>query len=371
MNQKFLLLSIPLFFLMSCKDDDDTPVQEEIRSEVPAFFSAGSTVTPNFIKISGSLDRVSEPQDLDFHPTRDNELWVINKGTNSTGGSTVTFTDVGLSSQSAEWRRDGNAWHFMALPSAISFSKTNENFGTSANILDANRQGGSFTGPSLWSSDMDIYAKDPGPGLNGSHLDMLHGSPYCMGIESDEDNAFWVYDSYNGHICWYDFAADHGPGHSNHDDGVIYRYDELVLGRDDSGIPSHIVEDDVTATLFICDPVNSRVLWMNTLSGSIDQSLPLVNERLASHQKMKNVEWGVFAEVNLNKPCGIEVIGDIVYVSDNSTGEIIAYHKETKQELARVDTGEEGIMGIKADSNGVLHYVNAENNGVYKVVPQS
>jgi hypothetical protein len=191
-----------------------------------------------------------------------------------------------------------------------------------------------------------------------------------MGIESDEDNAFWVYDSYNGHICWYDFADDHGPGHSNHDDGVIYRYEEMVLTRDASGIPSHIVEDDVSGILFVCDPSNSRVLWMNTLSGSIDQSLPLVNERLASHQKMKNVEWGVFSDVNLDKPCGIEVIGDILYVSDNATGEIIAFHKETKEELARINTGDSGIMGLKADKNGVLFYVNADENLVSKVVPK-
>ena len=78
-------------------------------------------------------------------------------------------------------------------------------------LLDANRQGGTFAGPSLWNSDMNVYAIDPGSDangdrLNGSHLDMLHGSPYSMRIES----AFWVFDGYNGHIAWYNFAADHG-----------------------------------------------------------------------------------------------------------------------------------------------------------------
>ena len=125
------------------------------------------------------------------------------------GGNTVTLTNVGLPGQNADRRVDGNAYHFMAHPSAMSFSKDNGNWASTAEILNANRRGTNFTGPSLWSSNMNIYARPSGG--NGSHLDMLHGSPYCMGIESDHDNAFWVFDSYNNCICYYDFAADHGP----------------------------------------------------------------------------------------------------------------------------------------------------------------
>ncbi|MFT7230336.1 MAG: hypothetical protein ACI9GO_000803 [Bacteroidia bacterium] len=378
MIKKHLLYILPLLVLSACKDDDaeTVPVKGEVITleSIPAFYTEGTRAEPDFTVIAERSDRVQEPQDIDFHPTRANELWVLNKGTNS-GGSTVTISNVGLTEQSELWRKDGNSYHFMAFPSAISFSKTNENFGTTANIQDANRQGGTFTGPSLWSSDMSIYAQDPGNDadgvpLNGSHLDMLHGSPYCMGMESDEDNAFWVFDSYNGHIAWYDFAADHGPGYHDHSNGVIYRYVEMPLTRDPSGIPSHIVEDDVSGILFVCDPANSRVLWMNTQSGVIDKSLPLINEQLASHQEMKGLEWGIFTDIGLDKPCGIEIIGDILYVSDNATGEIIAYHKETKVELARVTASTKGIMGLKADKNGVLFFVNAETHDVVRIDPK-
>tara|TARA_B110000093_G_C12963749_1_gene408555 strand:- start:1636 stop:2757 length:1122 start_codon:yes stop_codon:yes gene_type:complete len=373
MRKKHLLYLLPLLVLSACKDDETetVPAEEEVITleSIPAFYTEGNRVGPDFTVIAQRSNRVQEPQDIDFHPARANELWVLNKGTNS-GGSTVTISNVGLTNQSELWRKDGNSYHFMAFPSAISFSKTNENFGTTANIQDANRQGGTFTGPSLWSSDMSIYAQDPGPGLNGSHLDMLHGSPYCMGMESDEDNAFWVFDSYNGHIAWYDFSADHGPGHDDHSDGVVYRYVEMPLTRDVSGIPSHIVEDDVSGILFVCDPANSRVLWMNTQSGVIDKSLPLINEQLASHQEMKGLEWGVFTDTGLDKPCGIEVVGNVLYVSDNATGEIIAYHKETKVELARVTASTKGIMGLKADKNGVLFFVNAETHDVVRVDPK-
>lgn len=377
MNKKLLLIAILAVSLSACKDDEeDTPIEagpEEVV--VSGFYNNVNKTTPEFTTIATRSDRVIEPQDLDFHPTRENELWVINKGTDNTGGSTVTISDAGLSNQSSIWLRDGNAWHFMALPSAISFSTTNENFGTSGNIQDANRRGGSFAGPSLWSSDMEVYAQDPGLDgegnpLNGSHLDMLHGSPFALGMHSDQENAFWVFDSYNGHIAWYDFAADHGPGYHDHSDGIIRRYVEMPLTRDESGIPSHIVVDEPTATLFVCDPANSRILWMNTETASIDRSVPLVNELLAKHENMKDLEWGVFTDVNLDKPCGIEVIGNILYVSDYATGEIVAYDKESKVELARIETPAEGIMGIKADTKGQLWYVDAEADAVVRIDQQ-
>jgi len=367
MPKKYLLIILSFTLVFSCKDDDQAPTPEPDTSPlIPAFYKSNENIAPSFTKIAGSSDRVIEPQDLDFHPMRENELWVINKGTNNAGGSTLTITNAGLANQDIEWRRDGNAWHFMALPSAISFSKENGNFGTAANIIDANRQGGTFTGPSLWSSDMDIYAKDPGPGLNGSHLDMVHASPYSMGIESDGENAFWVFDGHNGNICWYDFSDDHGPGHDDHSDAIVYRYSELEVDREPD-VPSHMVKDSELGILFICDPANNRVVWLNPLSGSIDRSLPLINEQLASYQQMKDLEWGVFTDVNIENPCGIELIGNILYVSDNQTGEIIAFDKELKTELGRVDTGEEGIMGIKADKNGQLWYVNAKDNGLYRI----
>jgi len=323
MIKKYIIPVFAILAFISCKDDDAEP--EPTGPNVPAFYNDGSSNAPSFTKLLGFSDRVNQPQDLDFHPSRENELWIINKGTDNTGGSTVTVSNAGLANQSSEYRRDGNAWHFMALPSAISFSKDNDNFGTTANIQDANRSGGTFTGPSLWSSNMDVYAQDPGH-----------------------------------------FAADHGPGHDDHSDGVIYRYVELEVEREPD-VPAHMVKDEETGILFICDPASSQVLWMNTLTGSIDRSIPLVNEPLASHQQMKDLEWGVFTTTNLDKPCGIELIGNILYVSDNGTGEIIAYDKELKTELARIDTGDDGIMGIKADKNGQLWYVNASNNGVYRI----
>ncbi|MBT8327403.1 MAG: hypothetical protein KJP21_06750 [Bacteroidia bacterium] len=366
MKKQFILIALSILIFSSCKkDEEDVPAQ---APDIPAFYNSGSSASPAINLIAGVSDNIFEPQDLDFHPSRANELWIINKGSNITGGSTVTITNAGQSNQSSQFLRDGNAWHFMAFPSAISFSKDNDNFGTSANILDANRQGGTFTGPTLWSSDMDVYAKYHGQGTNGSHLDMLHGSPYGMGIESDGQNAFWVFDGYNRHLCWYDFHGDHGPGNHDHSDGKVHRYSEVVLTRDPN-IPSHMVKDDPTGTLFICETAKKRILWVNAISGREVADIPLINEELASHREVNDVEWGIFTDINLNKPCGIEVIGNILYVSDYESGEIVAFQKETKVELGRINTGAKGIMGIKADTNGKLWFVNALNHGVYRIDP--
>ena len=184
---------------------------------------------PDFIVQADRQDNINTPWDLDFHPFRPNELWILNKGIESTGGNTVTISNAGTPEQTAEYRKDANSWHFMALPSAMSFSQELGTWCTTAEILDANRQGGSFTGPTLWSGDMSVYAK-PTRG-NGSHLDMLHGSPYSMGVEADVDNAFWVFDTENNCLAWYDFVEDHGPGNSDHSDGRIHRYFSVPAER--------------------------------------------------------------------------------------------------------------------------------------------
>jgi hypothetical protein len=360
--------------ITGCKEDDSKPepIKEKIDT-VPAFYlpatdqSVYGKNTPELILIANSSDRIANPWDLDFHPTRENELWILNKGTESTGGNTVTISNVGMGSQKAEYRKDGNSWHFMALPSSLSFSKENSNWATGAEILDANRRGGSFTGPSLWSSDMNIYAKPSGG--NGSHLDMLHGSPFSMGIESDKDNAFWVFDGYNKHLCWYDFANDHGPGNSDHDDGKIHRYREVKLTRE-NGVASHMVLDKETGWLYIVDTGTKRILKVDTKTGTKKGNLNLTNEQLAEHWDMEGMDMKIFASSNLNKPAGIEISGKVLYVSDFETGEIIAYALENGYELARFDTGKKGIMGLKADSNGALWFVSSKTNEVFKIDPK-
>lgn len=370
MRTKLLIAIAALSTLAACKKDDDNGAQPKVNT-VPEFYveaEAGSygTTTPDFRMISGISNNVIQPQDLDFHSQVDNQLWVINKGNDIQGGSTVTIFNPGKTDQSTEFRKDGNSWHFMAFPSGIAFSPTNGNWATTANIKDANRQGGSFTGPTLWSGDMNVYAMPSGG--NGSHLDMLHGSPYSMGIAAEKDNIFWVYDGYYGHLVRYDFAADHGPGNDDHSDGKVHRYTDVTLSRDES-YPHHMELDDNQEWLYIADGTNKRVIRVNIKTGAKTQDLQLINELLAEHWEVKGATVEVVYDKNMQKPCGIEIVGNRLFVTDNATGEIIAIDINNRTEIGRVNTGSAGITGI-VYGQGKLWFANQSTNGIYVIEPK-
>jgi hypothetical protein len=368
-----------LFFLNGCKKDQDDEIikNEEILNTIPEFYMKNPPIdygikTPDIFEIANISSRILFPQDLDFNPNphRPNELWIINRDNPQTGGSTVMLTDVGTSNQKFDFRRDGNSWHFMSMPSAISFSKENYNWATSANILDANHSGGTFAGPTLWSSDLDVHAKNHGPGTNGSHLDMLHGSPYSMGIEAHKDNAFWVFDGYHEQIVFYDFVDDHGPGMHDHSDGIIHRYTDFKVTRD-AEVPSHLVLDQNKKWLYIVDGGAKRILRLDVSTGETTRVLPNLNEVLAEHLEKGNTQWEVFvpASSGLKRPCGIALKDHRLFISDYETGDIICFDTNTKNELGRIFTGDKGIMGITLGPDNRLYFVNALKNSVLRVDP--
>ncbi len=325
-------------------------------------------VTPILTIIGNSSDGISVPRDLDFHPvlTR-NELWVINKSTENSGGETVKFSNAGESGQTSLLQQDGNAWHFMSLPSGIAFSD-NENFATSPGVYDANHNGGApFTGPSLWSSDPAIYAQPSGG--NGSHLDMLHQTPYGMGICHEADNIFWVFDQDGGDPVRYDFKEDHGPGNDDHSDAIIRRYEGLSLqGEPTYHVSSHLVLDKENGMLYIVDTNNDRILKMDINSGSFSANLTQY-EAVAEYSSYTGASWNVFVNSGLVTPSGIDIIEDRLIVSDYASGDIIIYSTgaSTGVELGRIVTGTPGIMGIKIGPDGKIWYVNATTNVVGRI----
>ena len=193
------------------------------------------------------------------------------------------------------------------------------------------------------------------------------GSPYSMGIENDKDNAYWVFDGYHEHICWYDFSVDHGAGNSDHDDGKIHRYTNVRVKRK-PGVPSHMVMDKPTGWLYIVDAGNNRIIRMNTKTTSKKGTLPLRSERLAEHFEME-AEYEVFADKNFDSPCGIEISNGMLFVTDNANGDIIAYDMETKKELKRLETGQSGIMGIVLGPDGKLWFTNASTSKIIRIDP--
>ena len=166
-------------------------------------------------------DGLFKPRDLDFHTdvNRPNELWVINENSASFdsnfGGSTVTYYNAGLDGQWADYRKDSYSGHFMHTASAIAFSD-NGGFANTLDVQDANgNPSGYFSGCTLWEADTSIYARihQNGP-LLGSHWDMVHQSPYSIGIAAETNNIYWLNDGYHSAVVKYDFQEPH-PDHEH------------------------------------------------------------------------------------------------------------------------------------------------------------
>jgi hypothetical protein len=337
---------------------------------IPNIMDDFLTAAPVYSMIANSDSQVNKPTDLDFHTILSRkELWVLNENTENSGGSTVTISDAGLPTQSSSWLRDGNAWHFMSLPTALAFG-TNGNWGTSPGVYDANHNGGApFTGPSLWSSNMSIYAQPAGPGTNGSHLDMLHETPYGMGIAHHKDNAYWVFDGDNSNIVYYDFVEDHGPGQDYHGDAIIRRYSEVIVAKD-GDVPSHLILDKSTGWLYIIDTGNDRVLRMNTNTGNIKNALSPI-ESVEEYSEMENVVSETVVDTGLTRPCGIDLIGNHLIVGDYTTGDIRFYDISVNPAtyLGKIETGAAGLTGIKVGPEGNIWFTNRLTNMVQKATP--
>lgn len=350
--------------------NDNVSRTVEVGPNTPNILDAYINSTPLFEEIAGASEAIDHPRDLDFHPVLSRyELWVILKSTANEGGRTVKISNAGMSNQEELLQQDGNAWHFMSLPTGIAFSR-NENFATSPGVYDANHDGGSpFTGPTLWSSDPAIYAQPSGG--NGSHLDMLHESPHSMGIAWEEDNKFWVTCGDHNEVMSYDFQEDHGPGNSDHSDGIIYKYP--IDGYDEhptQEVPDHLVMDHATGWLYVCNSQQNRVIRINKATGTPGENVPM-NEMVEVYRYMDDFEWEVCISSGLNEPTGIDIIEDRLIVSNYATGDINLYDISGNQPvfLGVIPTNEAGIMGIKVGPDGNIWYVNSITDKVMRVTP--
>ena len=320
-----------------------------------------------FTTIANSSDGILEPRDLDFHPILNrNELWIVLKSTEESGGKTAKISNAGQTGQSVLVQQDGNAWHFMSLPTGIAFSD-NGNFSTSPGVLDANHGDGHFTGPTLWSSDPAIYAMPSGG--NGSHLDMLHQCPYAMGVTWEKDNAFWVFDGFNGDLMRCDFVDDHGPGNHDHSDGRVRSYEDIPVGFADLDVPCHMAFDDNKQWLYIVNGSDNKIYRMDITTGSETGSFIPYLETLAEHSIYTGTTNEVYISTGLTQPCGIDIIGNRLVVSDFTTGEIVIYDCSgpTAIELVRIATGTTGVQGVKIGPDGKIWYVNKSTNEVKRI----
>ncbi len=339
--------------------------------------------------------RPLEATDLAFHPDRPNELWVLhrefestapcdqnnNAGCNALEGTTVVISNVGPD-QTVQEYKDPNAWHFMRRPPAFAFGD-NGNFATvgeqrTGNFLDDPVD---YMGPSLWtsalpgvtpgceSSPTGCYTIQP-PGGNGSHLDMLHASPWAMGIAHEQANVYWVFNGQVGAIDRYDFAADHGPGNDDHSDGVLRRYVPGQVARVPN-VPSHMKYDATDGQLYIADTGNQRVARLDTASGTAGGVVTPNYDSIVTSAIDGAILTDLVPAGRLTAPSGLVIADDVVFVTDNGSSAIFAFDKTTGEELRYLQTGfpAGSLAGMAIGPDNKAYFVDKPTGSVYRIDP--
>ena len=308
------------------------------------------------------------PSDLDFRKDTGatNELWVVN----NTDDKVVKITNPGLPSQTVTVKKDSdNAnLHFMHYPTGIAMGAAN-----AWGVCGENDRSDHFMGPSLYSADFNVFGKSYGTGL-GSHLDMLHATPFCMGITHVDQNRYWVFNGFYSSLDLYDFHVDHGPGNDDHSDGEIYRYASGEVKRL-AGVPSHLVLDGTT--LYVADTGNKRVIAMNTASGTKDTKNinivygdPYLNmDNLAMFREVHNATiTTIVAAGTLDRPSGLAIIGGKLWVTDNKTGKIHVFEKNgTPTAIYETGLVAGSLAGIASAPDGKIYFVDTKGSKVYRL----
>jgi sugar lactone lactonase YvrE len=317
------------------------------------------------------------PQDLAFDPQEDERLWVVNSEDDSV---TIVF-DPWSAAPETEHLVDPYAEHFMDGVSSIAFGAPGT-FGTcqeSRNTYNDQAPPNDFMGPALWSSDLEVFATSNPEAVDyltdlygvhsdlGSHLDMLHESPNCMGIAWQADNIYWVFDGADGTVVRYDFQHDHGVGYDDHSDGLIGRGPSDMVKRV-RGVPSHMALDRGTGLLYVADTGNQRVLVVDTTRVEAGERLPVM-EPGTTHFRIEELSFEVLIEEGLEMPSGLELIEDHLVITDRSTGLILVYDLEGKlQQTIDPAVGEDRITGITGRSLNELLFLDGVDGLLYRLI---
>lgn len=351
-----------MFLLLACTQANDTATPEPEGLSVLGQGSH-SVEEVQFDQLADDGDGLAEPRDLAFNPKAPGELWIVNRATN---GVTILF-DAGTAEQSST-SFVGSA-HFLAQPSALAFGD-NGAFATSQEE-DEKTQGpngtpADFMGPTLWTGDSSIFN-----GQHESHLDMLHNSPNAAGIAWEEDNTYWVFDGWNEALTRYAFHGDHDLGGTDHSDGELARYVEGEVSYSPD-VPSHMVYDPASALLYVADSGNGRVAALDTTTGERDGTVgPNYDGTTQVDMRDASLVTLVGAgEFGMGEPSGIALVDDILFVTDISTGNILAFDLDGEL-VDWMDTGlgSGALMGIEADESGNLYVVDAVDDAVYRISP--
>ena len=324
---------------------------------------------------------------LAFDPARSGELWVMLRqfpdsrpctsiATEQTGCSTrigqiALVKQATSESPATQLKRDGNGWHFLRRPTAIAFGD-NGHLATCGEARTDNYEDDpiDYSGPVLWSSDPAIFGVKPEPAQNGTHIDMLHETPYCMGIAHESANVYFAFNGQLGAVDRYDFKSPHVVGGEDHADGELYRFLEGELLRTPE-IPSHMMLEDAERKLYIADTGHGRVVRLNVDSGTPGEEV-LAYDPIAVHLAMDGaVLEEVVAEGVLTSPSGILVSPRFLVVTDNASS-TIHWFDHAGASLGSLHTGlpTGSLSGIAAGPDGKLYLSDLQTGTAYRVEPR-
>jgi hypothetical protein len=324
------------------------------------------------VAITGTAaDGLDVPRDLEFHPDHPDQLWVVNQATDGM----VIYFDPGSEGQTSEARVDFYAVHFMEEVSSIAFGapddtvepdRTISTFGTcqeSRNTYNDTNAPNDFMGPALWPGDLDLFAEVHQFGL-GSHIDMLHQSPMCVGMAHIRNNEYWVFDGNNDRLTWYDFQIPHGYGEDDHSDGLVRRYEDVVLKRVPD-VPGHI-DLGADGFVYVADTGTGRLLKIDPSTAEMTDELSNFFEPLDEFTEWQGATV-VELVTGLDEPSGVAVGDGVVFVSDHGSGDIIAFDTDSGAELGRVQVAP-GVMGLELGPDGQLWFANGGTDEVGHIV---
>jgi DNA-binding beta-propeller fold protein YncE len=351
--------------LLACTDPTDTAPDDSGASETewsPIGTGDGSAESVTWTYILGADERLDDPRDLGFDA--DGNLWIANRDDDRT----FVVTDPGTDEQEDDRRQDGYAEHFMEETAAFSFDGDVQmgSCGESNNTYnDTQGRGNGYMGPVLWSTDLNVFGEENPIGL-GSHLDMSHESPYCVGIAWETDNVYWVFDGKHDALVRHDFQRDHGVGMDEHYDGIVHQLTEPEVARVEEA-PGHLILDHATGRLYAADTGNGRVLWVDTASGTEGVALQETDPGVV-RVEWDDAEWGELA-TGFDQPGGLAFDGEHLYVGDWATGLLTELDLDGAV-IRTLDTGfgAERLYGIEIGPDGYLWVID-NDTGVYRIDP--
>ncbi|HEV8247363.1 MAG TPA: hypothetical protein VGP93_16405 [Polyangiaceae bacterium] len=354
-----------------------TPEQEQVATAIGSGDGSASSVTLTPVYVPKIARHATA---LGFNPAQPDELWVtlretavdlpctvtVSSGCDALAGKVAIVTGATGAAPDAQVTTDANAWHFLRNPTSIAFAPSGL-FATCGEARTANYDDDAldYNGPVLW--DPTIFGQEPEPGQNGLHIDMLHDTPYCMGVAHERDNVYWVYNGDLGALDRYDFKVPHPPGGEDHSDGELLRYLEGELLRV-AGVPSHLDYDESTGSLYVADTGKSRVVRVNTKSGTATDDI-VTNDPIAVHQRVEGTHFDeVVSADQLQSPSGLVLYQGVLFVTDNATSSVLAFTLEGKL-LRRLDTGlpPGSLSGITIGPDGRAFLADLATAEVFRV----